>query len=75
MSPIKSRKHPIRRNLPATAPGLLTTALLGGLAMASAHATTPADAAFAGGPLIAQAFQCKAGDAMVRPADKQVKIW
>jgi catecholate siderophore receptor len=55
MSPIKSRKHPTRRHLPATTPGLLTTALLGGLAMASAHATTPADAPFAGGPLIAQA--------------------
>ncbi|MGB3463391.1 M13 family metallopeptidase [Rhodanobacter lindaniclasticus] len=26
-------------------------------------------------PAFAQAFQCKAGDAMVRPADKQVKIW
>ena len=26
-------------------------------------------------PTFAQAFQCKAGDAMVRPADKQVKIW
>ena len=26
-------------------------------------------------PQFAAAFQCKAGDAMVRPADKQVKIW
>ena len=26
-------------------------------------------------PAFAEAFQCKAGDAMVRPADKQVKIW
>jgi len=26
-------------------------------------------------PAFAQAFQCKPGDAMVRPADKQVKIW
>ena len=26
-------------------------------------------------PAFATAFQCKAGDAMVRPADKQVKIW
>ena len=26
-------------------------------------------------PAFAQAFQCKTGDAMVRPADKQVKIW
>jgi putative endopeptidase len=26
-------------------------------------------------PSFAQAFQCKPGDAMVRPADKQVKIW
>ena len=26
-------------------------------------------------PAFASAFQCKAGDAMVRPADKQVKIW
>jgi putative endopeptidase len=26
-------------------------------------------------PAFAQAFQCKATDAMVRPADKQVKIW
>ena len=26
-------------------------------------------------PAFAVAFQCKAGDAMVRPADKQVKIW
>ena len=26
-------------------------------------------------PAFAQAFQCKAGDAMVRSADKQVKIW
>ena len=26
-------------------------------------------------PAFAAAFQCKAGDAMVRPADKQVKIW
>ncbi|HEY8585392.1 MAG TPA: M13-type metalloendopeptidase [Rhodanobacter sp.] len=26
-------------------------------------------------PAFASAFQCKPGDAMVRPADKQVKIW
>ena len=26
-------------------------------------------------PEFAQAFQCKAGDAMVRGGDKQVKIW
>jgi putative endopeptidase len=26
-------------------------------------------------PSFASAFQCKAGDAMVAPADKQVKIW
>lgn len=26
-------------------------------------------------PAFAQAFQCKAGDKMVRPADKQVNIW
>jgi putative endopeptidase len=26
-------------------------------------------------PAFATAFQCKAGDTMVRPADKQVKIW
>ena len=26
-------------------------------------------------PAFAQAFQCKPGDAMVRPADKQVNIW
>ena len=26
-------------------------------------------------PAFAAAFQCKAGDAMVRPADKRVKIW
>jgi putative endopeptidase len=26
-------------------------------------------------PAFAAAFECKAGDAMVRPADKQVKIW
>ncbi len=26
-------------------------------------------------PAFAQAFSCKAGDAMVRPADKQVNIW
>ena len=26
-------------------------------------------------PAFAAAFQCKAGDAMMRPADKQVKIW
>ncbi|WP_243041657.1 M13 family metallopeptidase [Dyella sedimenti] len=26
-------------------------------------------------PAFAKAFQCKAGDPMVRPADKQVKIW
>ncbi|HWU78315.1 MAG TPA: M13 family metallopeptidase [Rhodanobacter sp.] len=26
-------------------------------------------------PAFATAFQCKSGDAMVRPADKQVKIW
>ncbi|MEO6800712.1 MAG: M13 family metallopeptidase [Rhodanobacter sp.] len=26
-------------------------------------------------PAFAQAFQCKAGNAMIRPADKQVKIW
>jgi len=26
-------------------------------------------------PAFAAAFECKAGDAMVRPADTQVKIW
>ena len=26
-------------------------------------------------PAFASAFQCKPGDAMVAPADKQVKIW
>jgi putative endopeptidase len=26
-------------------------------------------------PAFAEAFQCKPCDAMVRPADKQVKIW
>jgi len=26
-------------------------------------------------PAFAEAFQCKAGDAMVREGDKQVKIW
>ena len=26
-------------------------------------------------PQFANAFQCKPGDAMVRPDDKQVKIW
>jgi Predicted metalloendopeptidase len=26
-------------------------------------------------PAFASAFQCKTGDAMVRPDDKQVKIW
>jgi putative endopeptidase len=26
-------------------------------------------------PEFAKAFQCKPGDAMVRPADTQVKIW
>jgi putative endopeptidase len=26
-------------------------------------------------PAFAKAFQCKTGDAMVRPADAQVKIW
>jgi catecholate siderophore receptor len=55
MSPIKSRKHPTRRALPAMAPGLLTTALLGSLALAPAHAATPADAAAADAPLVAQA--------------------
>ncbi|MGB3269575.1 MAG: catecholate siderophore receptor Fiu [Rhodanobacter sp.] len=55
MSPIKSRKHPARRTLPAMAPGLLTTALLGSLALAPAHAATPADAAAADATLVAQA--------------------
>jgi catecholate siderophore receptor len=34
MSSIKSRKHPVRRTTPSLAPGLLTTALLGSLALA-----------------------------------------
>ncbi len=55
MSPIKSRKHPVRRAFPAMTPGLLTTALLGSLTLAPAHAATPADAAAADAPLIAQA--------------------
>ena len=38
MSPIKSRKHRVHRATPSLAPGMLTTALLGGLALAS-HAS------------------------------------
>ncbi|MEO9078840.1 MAG: catecholate siderophore receptor Fiu, partial [Rhodanobacter sp.] len=34
MSPIKSRKHPVRRTSTSLTPGLLTTALLGGLVLA-----------------------------------------
>jgi len=56
MSPIKSRKHPVRRSMPSLAPGLLTTALLGSLALApSTRAATPADAPVSADMLIAQA--------------------
>ncbi|MBS0464918.1 MAG: peptidase, partial [Proteobacteria bacterium] len=34
-----------------------------------------ADGAPSNMPAFAQAFLCKAGDPMVRPADKQVVIW
>ena len=56
MSPIKSRKHPVRRNASSLAPGLLTTALLGGLALAPhARATDAPDLAPSAEFLIAQA--------------------
>ena len=40
-----------------------------------APASLRAIAAASNMPAFATAFQCKAGDAMVRPDDKQVKIW
>ena len=56
MSLIKSRKHPVRCTMPPFAPGLLTTALLGGLALAShVHATDAADLPPTTEALIAQA--------------------
>lgn len=55
MQPIKSRKHSARLALPAMAPGLLTTALLGSLAIAPAHAATSVDTPSASEALIAQA--------------------
>ena len=55
MSPIKSRKHPVRHIFPAMAPGLLTTALLGSLTLVPAHAATSANTSSADAALIAQA--------------------
>jgi len=56
MSPIKSRKHPVRRVMPSLAPGLLASALLGSLALAQpAHAADVAETSGATDAQIAQA--------------------
>ena len=56
MSSIKSRKHPVRRTSPSLTPGLLTTALLGGLMLAPhARAVDTADLTSATEAQIAQA--------------------